>query len=414
MDRLQLEYLFKETVNAGKMIFLSGPRQVGKTFFVKKRLLETNNEELYFNWDDPYVKREYVKNPHFLKSLIAGARGNPPLVAFDEIHKHKNWKNILKGLYDIHSDEAQIIVTGSARLDFFRSSGDSLVGRYFPYRLLPMGLVEALEDFGMVVDDPTVFATTRGSSVLSMLPHSGKSARLKEAFNQWLRFGGFPEPFLRANERFSLKWRRDYRSLLIAADIRDLTRIQDMKGLEQLMLMLPEKVASPLSINSLREDLQVNHKTVAGWLEAFKKIYLVFSIMPWSRNIARAITREQKYYFFDWTMIDDEGARFENAIAVSLLRLVNRWNELGLGDFDLRYLRNARKQEVDFMLIDRNKPVALFEAKLNDTALSPAGVLFSETLKVPYFQLVANTDRTEAYPKEKYVVPAWRMLPMLG
>ena len=101
MKRIQSLYLFDPEVNAGKMIFLSGPRQVGKTTFVRNKLKEIGNEELYFNWDDPYVRREYIKNPHFLKAYLARAKNKFPLVAFDEIHKHKNWKNILKGLYDI-------------------------------------------------------------------------------------------------------------------------------------------------------------------------------------------------------------------------------------------------------------------------------------------------------------------------
>jgi uncharacterized protein len=414
MKRIQSDYLFDPDVNAGKMIFLSGPRQVGKTFLVKQRLAELKNEELYFNWDDPSVRRTYTKNPHFLKAALAQAPGKRPLVAFDEIHKHVDWKNILKGLYDIHAHEAQIIVTGSARLDFFKASGDSLVGRYFSYRLLPLGLSEAAQDFTHVLNDPGPIASPDRHRLLSKLPGTGSDSHLRGAFKHWLRFGGFPEPFTIGKDRFSLKWRRDYRSLLVSEDLRDLTRIHDIKGLEQLMLILPERIASPLSVNSLREDLRVNHKTVSNWLEAFKKIYLVFSVMPWARNIARAIIKEEKYYFYDWTMVDDPGARFENAVAVSLLRLVNRWNELGLGDFDIRYVRNLQKQEVDFVLINRNKPVALFESKVNETSIPSAGNYFADLLKVPFYQIVAQGETLEAFPLERYVVPGWRFCALLG
>ncbi len=157
MERIQNRYIFDKDINANKMIFLSGPRQVGKTTFVKNKLKELKIENLYFNWDDPYVMRNYIKNPHFLKNHLAKAGKKYPLVAFDEIHKHKNWKNILKGLYDIHSEEAQIIVTGSARLDFFRQSGDSLVGRYFSYKLLPFGLAEASQEFSHIINDDSIF-----------------------------------------------------------------------------------------------------------------------------------------------------------------------------------------------------------------------------------------------------------------
>ena len=179
-------------------------------------------------------------------------------------------------------------------------------------------------------------------------------------------------------------------------------------------MLLPERIASPLSINSLRDDLQVNHKTVSNWLEALKKIYLVFSIMPWSENISRAIKKESKFYFFDWTFISDEGARFENAIAVLLLRLVCRWNELGLGDFELRYIRNQQGQEVDFVVIKDRRPFALFEAKKADTDISKSGAYFNKLLKIPYYQMVSDYDTVEAYPGNIYVVSAWRLLALLG
>ncbi|MDD5675547.1 MAG: ATP-binding protein [Chitinivibrionales bacterium] len=414
MERLQSEYLFDPDVNAGKMIFLSGPRQVGKTYLVKNRLVKTKNENLYFNWDDPMVRRSYMHNPHFLKSVLADAHGPIPLVAFDEIHKHTDWKDILKGLYDIHTGEAQFMVTGSARLDFFKASGDSLVGRYFFYRLLPLGLCEALHDFSPVIDAPQVFALPEENKLASRVLSQNQNKNVKEGFDLWLRFGGFPEPFIKASDGFSLKWRRAYRTLLATEDLRDLTRIHDMKGIEQLMLILPGKIASPLSINSLREDLQVNHRTVANWLEGFKKIYLVFSLMPWAKSVSHAITKEEKYYFYDWTMVEDAGARFENLVAISLLRLVNRWNEKGLGDFDLRYVRNLQKQEVDFLLLNGTKPLALFEAKVNDTSLGAPARLFSKIFKVPYYQIVAGFDGCEIYPGNRYVVSAARFLPLLG
>jgi predicted AAA+ superfamily ATPase len=411
MNRLQSSSLFDPEVNAGKMIFLSGPRQVGKTFLAKKKLAETGGSSFYFNWDDPLVRRAYVKNPHFLKAPLARVAAKPQLVAFDEIHKHKGWKNILKGLCDIHAGEAQFIVTGSARLDYFKASGDSLVGRYFSFRLLPLGLAEAAGDFSAVINEPGVIAEPEKQELLSRLP---SDRRFREALPLWLRFGGFPEPFLKAKDSFSLKWRRDYRSLLTTEDLRDLTKINDVKGIEQLMLILPEKIGSPLSVNSLREDLRVNHKTVSNWLDAFKKIYLAFSVMPYAKSISRALVKESKYYFYDWTMADDEGARFENAVAVSLLRIVNRWNELGVGDFDLRYIRNSQKQEVDFVITNGTRPLALFEAKASDDAFSPACRLFARALKVPCYQLVARADREEALPDNCFVLPAWRMLAVLG
>ncbi len=412
MERVHSTYLFDPEVNAGKMMFLSGPRQIGKTTFVLQKLKSTGQKHMYFNWDDPYVPREYNRNPHFLKAKIATEK-QKPLVAFDEIHKHKHWKNILKGLYDLHREEAQFIVTGSARLDYFRQSGDSLVGRYFSYRMLPLGLSEAMGDMQQISNDEDLFSESKDMKLLSLLNDiSVKPA--KEIFEQMMIFGGFPEPFLRANKRFSTKWRRDYKSLLLYEDLRDLSRIQDIKGVEQLLLMLPERVSSPLSINSLREDLKVNHRTVSNWIEALKKIYLIFSVMPWSRHIAKAIKKEPKIYFFDWTMVPKKGACFENLVAVSLLRLVCRWNELGLGDFDLRYIRNHQGMEVDFLIIKDQQPLALFEAKETDLEPTRAGAYFQKQLQIPYFQIVNHFDGIEAWPDQKYTVSASRLLSLLG
>ncbi len=413
MRRTQSLYIFSSDINAGKMIFLFGPRQVGKTTFVRNKLKETKDDCLYFNWDDPYVRREYMRNPHFLKSPLAKTQTKYPLVIFDEIHKHKNWKNILKGLYDIHLNEVQFVIIGSARLDYFRQSGDSLVGRYFSYRLLPLGLAEAAAKFDFILNDDDLIIRPDKKKLLRIVQKMDEKT-FKSSFERLMEFGGFPEPFIKAKRAFSVKWRRDYRSLLIYEDLRDLTRIQDIKGIEQLLLLLPEKVGSTLSINSLRNTLKVNHKTVSNWLEALKKIYLIFSIMPWSKSISKAIRREAKVYFFDWTMVDNEGARFENAIAVLFLRLISRWNELGLGEFQLRYIRNQQGQEIDFVLIKDQKPIALFEAKKSQTTIINSGLYFSRILNVPYYQLVWNQDIAEAYPDNRYVISAWRFLALLG
>ena len=412
MKRIHSQYLFDPVINAGKMIFLSGPRQIGKTTFVRQKLKQLQQEHFYYNWDDPYTHREYVKNPHFLKSKIAGEK-QKPLIAFDEIHKHKQWKNILKGFYDLHFNDAQFIITGSARLDYFRQSGDSLVGRYFSYRMLPLGMSEAEGTMQRIVDDDDIFSGKKEAEFLSRL-HDVPVKTVREVFKQLMFYGGFPEPFLKANKRFSTKWRRDYKSLMVYEELRDLSRIHDMKGVEQLLLMLPERIASPLSINSLREDLNVNHRTVSSWIEGLKKVYLIFSVMPWSRQIAKAIKKENKVYFYDWTLVNNKSARFENMVAVSLLRLVCRWNELGLGDFDLRYVRNHLGQEVDFLIIKDQQPFAFFEAKESDPKPAKAGIYFKKQLQIPYFQIVANYDGVEAYPDKTYVISGPRLLSLLG
>ena len=412
MERIHSQYLFDPEINADKMIFLAGPRQIGKTTFARHQLKKLKQDDLYFNWDDPFVRREYNRNPHFLKSKIA-QYGIKPLIAFDEIHKHKNWKDILKGLYDLHQNEARFIITGSARLDYFRKSGDSLIGRYFSYGMLPIGVAEAMGHPELIINDDRVLSGEKENELLTML-HDIPLKQARDTLQQLMIFGGFPEPFLKASKRFSTKWRRDYKSLLIYEDLRDLSRIRDMKGVEQLVLLLPERIAFPLSINSLRQDLGVNHRTVSGWIEGLKKVFLIFSIMPWSRHIAKAIKKENKVYFYDWTLVDNFGACFENMVAVSLLRLVYRWNELGLGDFDLRYVRNHQGKEVDFLIIKNNKPLALIEAKTTDRSLANSGQYFKRFLNIPFYQIVNNYNGVEVYENKCYIISAARFLTLIG
>jgi len=394
------------------MIFLSGPRQVGKTTFAQMMLKRRNSENLYFNWDDPYVVREYRENPHFLNKYLASCKAKMPLAVFDEIHKIKNWKNILKGMYDIYKNDCQFFITGSARLEYFTKSGDSLVGRYFHYRMFPLGLSETDGNLRNIINDDSLFLKGNGKKLLRFI--SKKIKRKDKNFKNWLAFGGFPEPFIKSSERFMIKWQRNYLTLLTREDINDLTRINNIRGLEQLVLMLPGKIGSPLSINSIREDLDVNYRTVSSWLESLKKIYLVFSIMPWTRKINRALKKEQKYYFYNWAIVKNESIRFENAVAVAILRLINRWNEYGLGDFELRYIRDRNKKEVDFLIVKNNNPLFLVECKLHDLKISPTGVRFSNLLGVPYIQLVKDMDVMESYKEDRYLISAASFLYFTG
>ncbi len=413
MERTQNKYLFDEKINAGKMMFLSGPRQVGKTTFARNYLKEAGDGGLYWNWDDPLVRKEYIKNPHFIEKSIVISKHSCPIVVFDEIHKQKKWKNILKGFYDIFKGRVIFFITGSARLDFFRTSGDSLVGRYFSYRMLPLGLPEATRKLPEVLETHHIFKESQQKQFFSKLS-SVPTAGVEKVFARLLDYGGFPEPFLKAAPSFSLRWRRDYGSLLVREDIRDLTRIQDIRGIEQLLHLLPERIGVPLSVNALREDLGVHHKTVSMWLQAYKKIYLLFSLKPWDQSLARAIKKEEKYYFYDWTFIEKESYRFENMLAVMLLRMVCRFNEFGEGNFDLRYLRTREGWEVDFLVTKDDKPFAMFEAKMSETDIPSHATRFARALNVPYYQVLGKGDVLDVFEGRRYVVPAWRLLMITG
>jgi predicted AAA+ superfamily ATPase len=412
MERLLKNYLFDPEMTAGKMIFLTGPRQVGKTTFAQDWLSTTPYKNTYFNWDDPAVRREYTRNPLFFTNVINEQyQGEAVPLVFDEIHKHKNWRNILKGLYDTLKDRMHLLVTGSARLGLYRKSGDSLVGRYFSYQMFPLGLPEAVGDFSQVLADETSLADGE-----SLLRAAGKipMEKAKEGLERLLAFGGFPEPFLRGSARFHRRWQQEYLTLLSREDLRDLSRIADIRGVEQLIAMLPARVGSPLSINSLREDIGCHHQTLIHWLEVLKELYLVFTLRPWHRNILRAIKKETKLYFLDWSIPPAPGFRFENLLAVSLVRMAARFTETGLGAFEVCYVRDKEKHEVDFLLIKDNRPLALFEAKESDAAISASGRYFSRKLGVPFYQIVVQSAKSEMFPGNCFLLPAAQLLRLCG
>jgi hypothetical protein len=412
MERTVKKYIFDPEMNEGKMIFLTGPRQVGKTTFARNWLAGQGAGDLYFNWDDPAVAREYKRNPLFFKNIIDDRfdKKRLPLV-FDEIHKQKNWRNILKGIYDTNKERMTLLVTGSARLGWFRKSGDSLVGRYFSYQMLPLGLPEAVNDFSHIL--MTGEPLQKINSLMDYL-RKIKPSSAEEILDKLLAFSGFPEPFLKNSARFYNRWNFEYKTLLTKEDIRDLSRISDIKGIGQLIELLPSKVGSLLSINSIAEDTGSHHATISRWLDILKTIYLIFNLRPWHRNITRSIKKENKLYFYDWSNVPESGRRFENLLAVSLIKMAARFSETGLGSFEIMHIRNKEKQEVDFVLVKNSKPIALFEAKDSDSEISKAGLYFGKHLSVPYFQIVHRCRKAEVFPGNCAVIPATNFLMITG
>lgn len=412
MKRLVSTYIFDQEMNAGKMIFLTGPRQIGKTTFARSWLSSQKSDDMYFNWDDPSVMREYRRNPLYFKNIIDAKFSRKPLpMVFDEIHKVKNWRNILKGIYDTNKEKMTLLVTGSARLGWYRKSGDSLVGRYFSYQMLPIGLPEAVDTFSYILmnDDPLLTVNK-----LADYARKIKLEKAEEKLNALFSFGGFPEPFVKNSARFYNRWNTEYKSLLTKEDIRDLSRISDIKGIEQLIEILPSKVGSSLSVNSIKEDTGYHHSTISRWIDVLKAIYLVFTLRPWHKNITRSIKKEEKLYFYDWSNVPDKGYRHENMLAVSLMKMAIRFTETGLGTFEIMYIRDKEKREIDFVLVKDNKPLALFESKSSDCTISKPAYYFANKLGIPYYQVVENCSKVEIFPGNCLIIPVANFLMLTG
>ncbi len=311
---------------ARKMVFMAGPRQVGKTTLARGLL---RGRPGYLNWHVA-ADRERI----LLRELPAA-----PLWVFDEIHKYRSWRGLLKGLYDDRRAGQRILVTGSARLDLYRHGGDSLQGRYHLLRLHPLSAGEL-------------------------------GLRTRQDLEGLLRLGGFPEPYFGASETQARRWSREYRTRLVREEVVDLERVQDLGNLELLVLRLPALVSSPLSINALREDLQVSHKTASNWIEVLERLYAIFRLPPFGAPKLRAVKKEQKHYHFDWTLVREPGPRFENLVAAHLLKWVHFEEDTKGRDLELRYFRDIDGREVDFVVVEDRRPILAIEVKLGDSEIS--------------------------------------------
>lgn len=332
-----------------KMVFLGGPRQVGKTTFALGLLGGRPSDEshpAYLTWDDVADRERLLRG-----EIPPGQR----LIVLDEIHKFARWRNLLKGFYDKHKSGVSFLVTGSARLDYYRKGGDSLQGRYHYYRLHPFSLGEI---------DPQ----TRPSSL-----------------ERLLRFGGFPEPFLRADDRQLRRWLREHRERVVHGDLRDLERVKDVSLIDLLLQHLPRCVGAPLSVANQSRLLQVAHETAEHWIEMLERLYVCFRIAPFGSARIRAVKKEKKLYFWDWAQVPDEGPRFENLVACQLLKYCH-WREDTEGfAMELRYLRDTDQREVDFVVLRDGEPEFAVECKTGEAAPSAAARYFRRRTRIPLF-----------------------------
>ena len=356
--------LQKHLTSNRQMAFLVGPRQVGKTTLAQSFLKEIKPGWNYFNWDDP-AQRKILLRDVFTGRFSFSAEAQP-IVVFDEIHKYPRWKNALKGLFDTHEPNTHWIVTGSAALDGYRKGQDSLVGRHFTYHLCPYSVAELSG------------ATTPTDSSTIEKP----SGEIQEHFEKLFRLGGFPEPLFKGDEQFLNQWRTTRTDRLINQDLAALENLRHLPLVENLVLLLPERIGSPLSINSLREDLNLHFSTVKHWLELLTRVFYGFPISPYTGKLSRMLKKEIKYYLWDWTEIRDEGLRFENMVAVHLQKWILWLNDLGRGTFSLHYLRDKEKREVDFLICENRKPVLAIECKLSESEPTPALLYYTERLSL--------------------------------
>lgn len=349
-----------------KMVFVAGPRQCGKTTLAKTTARQIGWETSYYNWDIDEDRKRLLKG-----ELTASSR----LWILDELHKYRGWKNWLKGKFDQYHPRHSFLVTGSAKLDAYSRGGDSLQGRFYLHRLHPLTLAEILQSSKKVPLEKKF-----------QCQQNIKAA--PKTLQDLMIFGGFPEPFISQSEKESARWRLSYGTRLIRDEVRTLEQIQDLDKMEILLDRLPFTVGSPLSINSLREDLEVAFETVRNWLSVFERLYTIFRISPFGPPRIKAVKKEQKLYFWDWARVEEEGYRLENLVALHLLRFVHWCEDVEGEKWELRYFRDVVGHEVDFILIRKNRPWCAIEVKTQDKPPDPNLKYLLERVSFPFaFQL---------------------------
>lgn len=368
MNRIQKKFILKDLEK--KIVLIVGPRQAGKTWLAKDIAREFKNS-VYLNFDQ-ILDRKIITSQSWLPST--------DLLILDELHKMQNWKNYLKGVFDTKPENMRILITGSARLDIYNQLGDPLAGHYFRHRLLPLSLAELTQ-----LDEPV--------SLERLMVRSG-----------------FPEPYLAENDIEANRWRLQYISSILSTDIFEIDKIYNIKAMQLVFDMLRNRVGSPISYQSLAEDIAVSPTTIKKYVQILEELFIIFRVTPYSKNIARSLLKEPKLYFFDTGLVQgDEGSKLENMVAVSLLKHAYAMTDYKAEEYELRYLRTKEGTEVDFALVCQDKIEVMIEVKHADSSPSPSLVQLHKKYNYPAIQLVKfirnehERDEIKILSVEKYL-----------
>ncbi len=468
--RIYQAMLAEHLAGSRQMAFVSGPRQVGKTTTCRALAAAT------LNWDDLDDREILLGGPRRVVDALGLHRlsERPPVVLFDELHKFPRWKSFLKGFFDVYGGGLRILVTGSSRLDVYRRGGDSLMGRYFLYRMHPFSVGEAasrdlgqaggelpgrfapfpvgeaaLRDLGQARGElPGYFAHFPAGEAASRdlgqargeLPGyfahfpAGEAASQAPAeppglvrpprpigdddFEALWEHGGFPEPFLERDIRFTRRWRNLRSAQLVREEVRDLTRIQQLDQLEVLVRLLSGRSGQQIVYDNLAKQVRIAADTVRRWIATLADLHLGFLVRPWFRNLSRSLRKEPKWYLRDWGQVADTGQRAETFVACHFAKAVDGWNDLGLGEFELAYLRDKERREVDLLVVRDGEPWILAEVKHGDDSLSPHLRYYQDRLRTPFaFQVVVDADYVDRNcfesPGSPLIVPARTLLSQL-
>ncbi len=401
MKRAYEQVIEEHFAHNRQMLFLMGPRQVGKTT-TSLESSSKNPHHFYLNWDNQAHRLLIVEGQEAVARHmnLDQLQETPSIVIFDEIHKFPKWKDFLKGFFDVYGKLTKIVVTGSARLDVLNFGGDSLMGRYFLYRLHPLSIREII-DVSLAEEE-------------IRLPKQISDEDLKNL----LQFGGFPEPFIQKNIRFYNRWKKLRIKQLFQEDLKDISNIQEIGQLQILTDLLRAQAGQLVNFSELAKKVHVSSETIRRWIETLKALYYCFSIQPWTTNVSRSLLKEPKIYLWDWSLVNDPGHKLENVVASHLLKAIHFWTDRGFGDYGLYFLRDKEKREVDFLVTKNDKPWFLVEVKASlNGGVSKSLFHFQQQTAAPHaFQVVFGlpyVDRDCFSFDQPLIVPASTFLSQL-
>ncbi len=352
MERYQKNLIIKDL--SKKMVLLAGPRQAGKTTLAKV-IAEQFSSSVYLNYDRA-EDQKIILNESW--------RPNTELIILDEIHKMPQWKNYLKGIFDTKQTGQKILVTGSARLEIFNQMGDSLAGRFFLHRLMPLSPAEC------------------------------EKVEVPYSVDKFIERGPFPEPFLASSLIDANRWRLQYVDSLILTDVLDFENIHNLKAIQLLFELLRSRVGSPISYTSLAEDIATSPNTVKKYIQILEALYIIFRVTPFSKNIARSLLKEPKIYFFDTGLVKgNEGIKFENLVASCLLKHVFAKIDYLAENYSLQYLHTKERQEVDFVLVKDDQIEQMIEVKNSTDGIGNSLNYFLNKYKLPAVQVINHLKR---------------------
>lgn len=374
MKRIYQSVIEEHLESHQQMVILEGPRASGKTCLLDA-VKESVGDFVILDWCISADRELILAGPEKIYSKINHA-SQLPIVAFDNLYLYKEWKNLLKGYYDVLSGRCKLIIIMAEKTDVYRTGQDSMMGRYFSYHIHPYSVAELCG---------------RSDFTKEYVPPQKLS---EEVWNNLFVYGGFPEVFNKSKKAFHATWQNNFRNSIIKHDIRELSKINNSQLLDLLSQILIQSVGEPLNFSRIARNMQSTTPSVQSWYQLLLDHYYGFMILPWSKDIKRTIRKAPKFYLYDWSQHSDTRLRIENLVACHLKKFVEFFTDIGLGNYSLHYIRDKEHRGVDFLVAKDDKPWMIIDVKKsNKMKINSFLLYFYKQLDVQHtFQLVFDME----------------------